>query len=117
MDYNAAPGEDPNELSSNEFTAGSVLSLHCVVQGSSSSLTYKWSVTGNPDTSDCTRCDVIPLSSTSTLTLAQYSLNSYHAGKYECTVWESDRSDSRKSDTFTVTVVGEKPYFVLSINM
>ena len=106
-DYGAAPGEDPNELSPNEFTAGSILSLHCIAEGSSNGLTYEWSVTGNPDTSGCTRCDVIPSSSTSTLTLAQFSLNSYHAGNYTCTVWENGRSDSRNSDTFTVTVVGE----------
>ena len=107
LDYTAAPGEDPDQLGVNEFTAGSILSLHCVVQGSSSSLTYEWSVTGNPDTSDCTRCDVIPSSSISTLTLAQDSLNSYHAGNYTCTVWESGRNESRNSDTYTVTVVGE----------
>ena len=31
--YTPAPGEDPGELGPNEFTAGSVLSLNCIVQG------------------------------------------------------------------------------------
>ena len=106
-DYRPAPGEDPGELGPNEFTAGSVLSLNCDVQGNSSSLTYQWSVTGNPDTSDCYGCDIIPSSSTSTLRLAQFALTSYFAGNYTCTVSESDRPDSGNSDTFTVRVVGE----------
>ena len=94
MDYTAAPGEDPDELSSDEFTAGSVLSLHCAVQGSSGIITYQWSVSGNPDTNGCTRCTIIPYSTNSTLTVGKDSLNSYHAGNYTCTVWESGRTDS-----------------------
>ena len=102
-DYIPAPGEDPGELGPNEFTAGSVLSLNCDVQGNSSSLTYQSSVTGNPDTPECTSCDIIPSSSTSTLRLA---LTSYLAGEYTCTASESGRPDSGNSDTFTVRVVG-----------
>ena len=48
-DYTAAPGEDPGELGPNGFTAGSVLKLICMAQGSSGDLTYSWSVAGNPD--------------------------------------------------------------------
>ena len=105
-DYRPAPGEDPGELGPYEFTAGSVLSLNCDVQGNSGSLTYGWSVTGNPATPGCTSCS-IPSSSTSTLRLAQSALTSYFTGVYICTVSESDRPDSRNSDTFTVRVVGE----------
>ena len=107
-DYRPAPGEDPGELGPNEFTAGSVLSLNCDVQGNS---TYEWSVTGNPDTPDCTSCAIIPSSSTSTLRLAQSALTSYFAGDYTCTVSESGRPDSGNSDTFTVRVVGEMNIF------
>ena len=104
-DYRPAPGEDPGELGPNEFTAGSVLSLNCDVQRNSSSVTYSWSVTGNPDTPGCTACD-IPSSSTSTLRLAQAALTSYFAGDYTCTVSESGRPASGTSNTFTVRVVG-----------
>ena len=105
-DYIPAPGEDPGELGSNEFTAGSVLSLNCDVQGNSGSLTYEWTVTGRPTTPGCTSC-AMPSSSTSTLKLAQIALTSYHAGDYTCTVSESGRPDSGNSDTFTVRVVGK----------
>ena len=107
-DYTPAPGEDPDNLGPNEFTAGSILILTCTVQGNSGTLTYEWSVTGNPDTSVCRRCTIIgPLPHTSTLRLGQPALNSYHAGIYTCTVSESGRPDSGNSDTFNVTVVGE----------
>ena len=105
-DYRPAPGEDPGELGPNEFTAGSVLSLNCDVQGNSSSLTYGWTLTGNPATTGCTGC-AMPSSSTSTLRLNQSALTSYFTGHYTCTVSESDRPDSGNSDTFTVRVVGE----------
>ena len=107
-DYTAAPGEDPDDLGPNEFTAASILILNCAVLGNSGTLTYEWSVTGNPNTSDCEDCTTIgtpPYSST--LSLAQPALNSYHAGIYTCTVSESGRPDSGNSDDFTVTVVGE----------
>ena len=106
-DYRRAPGENPGELGPNEFTAGSVLSLDCDVQGNNSSVSYAWSVTGNPPTPGCTRCYIIPFSSTSTLRLGQFALTSYFAGDYTCTVSESGRPDSGNSDTFTVRVVGE----------
>ena len=106
--YTAAPGEDPDDLGPNEFTAGSILILDCAVQGNSGTLTYGWSVTGNPDTSYCRDCTIIgPQPHSSTLRLAQPALNSYHAGIYTCIVSESGRPDSGNSDTFTVTVVGE----------
>ena len=104
-DYTAAPGEDPDDLGPNEFTAGSVLSLICEVQGHSGDLTYDWTVTRNPDTPRCIDCDIS--STTSTLRLAQPALSSYHAGIHTCTVSESGRHGSRNSDDFTVAVVGE----------
>ena len=108
-DYTPAPGEDPGELGPNEFTAGSVLSLNCDVQGNSSGVTYLWSAIGNRDTDECEvgRCNN-PSSSTSTLRLAQLALTSYFAGDYRCTVSESGRSNSENSDTFTVRVVGRR---------
>ena len=109
-DYRPAPGENPGQLSPNEFTAGSNLSLNCDVQGNSGSLTYEWSVTGNPATPGCGSC-AMPSSSTSTLRLAQSALTSYFAGDYTCTVIESGRPDSGNSDTFTVRVVGEMNIF------
>ena len=108
--YTAVPGENPDDLGPNEFTAGSILILNCIVQGNNGSLTYKWSVTGNPNTSDCSRCTIIgPQPHTSTLRLAEPALNSYHAGIYTCTVSESGRPDSGH---FAVTVVGEIPYAI-----
>ena len=102
-DYRTAPGEDPGELGPNEFTAGSVLSLNCDVQGNS---TYGWTVTRNPVTTGCGSC-AMPLSSTSTLRLNQSALTSYFAGDYTCTASESGRPDSGNSDTVTVRVVGK----------
>ena len=46
-DYRPAPGEDPGELGPNEFTAGSVFSLNCDVQGNSGSVNFEWIVTGS----------------------------------------------------------------------
>ena len=107
-DYTAAPGENADDLGPNEFTAASILNLNCTVLGNSGTLTYEWSVTGNPDTSDCRSCTIIGTPPhTSTLRLAELALNSYHAGIYTCTVSESGRPDSGNSDDFTVTVVGE----------
>ena len=104
--YIAAPGEDPGELGPNEFTAGSILSLNCIVQGDSGGLTYAWSVMGNPPTPGCTYCPTAS-STTSTLIVAS-PLNSYRAGNYTCTVSESGRPDSDNSDDFTVRVVGKR---------
>ena len=107
-DYTAAPGEDPDDLGPNEFTAGSILILNCAVLGNSGTLTYEWSVTGNPDTPDCRSCTIIgPQLHSSTLRLAELALNSYHAGIYTCNVSESGRPDSGNSDDFIVIVVGE----------
>ena len=105
-DYTAAPGEDPGELSPNEFTAGSVLSLNCRVQGNNGNLTYTWSVMENPDAPGCTSCVIDTSSTTSTLTVGS-PLTSYYAGIYTCTVSESGRLDSVNSDDFTVVVVGK----------
>ena len=119
-DYIPASGEDPGELCPNEFIAGSVLSLNCVVYGNSGDLTYSWSVMGNPPTPpECTSCDIDASSTTSTLNLRR-PLYSYFAGIYTCTVSESGRPDSDNSDDFTVRVVGKRVCilcFVLYNNM
>ena len=104
--YTPAPGEDPEKLGPNEFTAGSELTLNCTVKGHSGALTYTWSVTGNPETPDCTGCNIDTSSTTSLLALGQNALYSYFAGVYTCTVNESGRPDSGNSDDFNVTVVG-----------
>ena len=105
-DYTPAPGEDPGELGPNEFTAGSQLSLKCIVQGASGDLTYTWSVMGNPPTPGCSVCGSAS-STTSTLTVG-LTLFSYRAGIYTCTVSESGRPNSDNSDDFTVRVVGKR---------
>ena len=76
--YTPAPGEDPEKLGPNEFTAGSALTLDCTVKGHSGALTYTWSVTGNPETPDCN----IDSANTPTLALGHPALNSYFAGVY-----------------------------------
>ena len=109
--YTTAPGEDPGELGPNDFTAGGALSLNCIVQGDSGSLTYAWSVMGNPDTPpECgSTCNIDTSSNTSTLIMASSnSFFSFHAGNYTCTVSESGRPDSDNSDDFTVRVVGKR---------
>ena len=105
--YTAAPDEDPGELGPNEFTAGSVLILNCIVQGHSGELNYTWSVMGNPDTTGCTGCAIDTSSTTSTLRVGNPPLHSYHAGTYTCAVIESGRPDSGNSGDYTVAVVGE----------
>ena len=105
--YTAAPGEDPGELSPNEFTAGSALSFNCIVQGDSGDLIYAWSVMGNPDNTECSECVIDTSSFTSILTVGN-PLRSYYAGIYTCTVSESGRPDSDNSDDFTVRVVGKR---------
>ena len=108
--YNPAPGEVPGKLGSNKFTAGSELTLNCIVHGESGDLTYVWSVRDNRNTTDCTNCVIIDTSfppTASTLTLGKPSLNSYFAGIYTCTVTESGRPDSSGKNDFTVKVVGK----------
>ena len=111
VDYTAAPGEDPGELGTNEFTAGSLLSLNCIVEGTSGDVTYSWSVMGNPTPpTECGIPCIIDTSSTaSTLTVGR-PLYSYHAGIYTCTVNETGRPDSSNSGDYIVTVVGEIMY-------
>ena len=105
VDYTPAPDEAPGELAANEFTAASALSLTCMVQGASGSLSYSWSVEGNPDTPGCrsANCDP-PTPTTETLTFS--FLPSYYAGNYTCSVSESGRSGSENSDSYTFRVVG-----------
>ena len=117
-DYNPAPGEVPGELGPNKFTAGSELTLNCIVHGNSGALTYVWSVMGNPDTTDCDDCVIIDTSSptTSTLSLGQPALYSYFAGIYTCTVTESDGPEgSRNTENFTVAVVGNDNHHIVCI--
>ena len=110
-EYNPAPGEVPGELGPNMFTAGSELTLHCMVHGNSGDLTYEWSVMGSPDTTGCTNCVIIDTSSpptTSSLTVGDPALYSYYAGIYTCTVTEDGRPESSgNNDNFTVRVVGK----------
>ena len=108
-DYTAAPDEDPEELGPNEFTAGGLLSLNCVVQGYSGELMYAWSVMGNPSTT-CRwdGCAIDVSSTTSTMTVGNPPLHSYYAGTYTCTVSESGRPDSGNSADYTVAVVGKR---------
>ena len=106
--YRPAPEEVPGELGPNEFTAGSILTLNCLVHGDSSELSYRWSVSGNPSTPhNCYGCDTDLSSTTSTLTVGRPPLYSYYAGVYRCTVSEAGRYDSGNSDDFNVTVVGK----------
>ena len=107
VDYTAAPGEDPGKLDPNEFTAGSLLSLNCIVEGTSGDVTYSWSVMGNPSPPmECTDCSIDTSSTTSTLTVGR-PLYSHHAGIYTCTVNETGRPDINNSGDYIVTVVGE----------
>ena len=108
-DYIPTPGEDPEELGPNEFTAGSLLSLTCMAQGGSGGLTYSWSVAGNPDTpSRCTSSCNIDTTPTIPLTLEVGPLlQSFRAGTYTCRVSESGRPSSGNSEDFTVVVVGK----------
>ena len=104
--YTPAPGEVPGKLGPDEFTAGSVVSLKCVVEGQSGDVSYSWSLTGNPITPGCSRCSVDTSSTTSTLYLGVFSLYSYYAGNYTCSVGERGRPNSHSS-SFTVKIVGE----------
>ena len=107
VDYTVAPGEDPGELGPNEFTAGSILTLNCIVEGNSSAVTYTWSVMGNPTPpSQCDKCHIDTSSTTSRLTVGR-PLYSHLAGIYTCTVSETGRPDSNSSVDYIVTVVGE----------
>ena len=114
VDYIAAPGEDPGELGPNEFTAGSILTLKCIVEGNSSAVTYTWSLTGNPTPpTECDDCDNFINISSTTSTLQWRALRSFVAGTYTCTVSETGRPDSSNSSDYTVTVVGEMMMCVL----
>ena len=106
--YRPAPGEPPGKLGPNEFTAGSELTLNCLVLGNSGVVSYRWSVSGNPST-DCKDdgCDIDLSSTTSTLTVGKPPLYSYYAGVYTCTASEAGRFGSGNSTNFTVTVVGK----------
>ena len=107
-DYTAAPAADFTELGPNEFTAGSLLSLNCIVHGNSEHLTYTWSVMATSYTTECTGCNINVSSATSILNLGSAALTSYHAGIYTCNVSESGRPDTYNSDDYTVTVVGKR---------
>ena len=106
-DYRPAGGE--GELGPNQFTAGSLLSLVCSVQGAIGPVSYSWSVRDNPSTPDCSgsNCDIDTSSTEPTLTMGRPHLYSYYAGVYTCTVSETGRSASTNSEDFTVIVVGE----------
>ena len=112
--YRPAPGEAPGELGPNKFTAGSRLSLNCLVLGNSGVVSYSWSVSGNPSTTGCTGCDIdIPSPpTTSTLTVGKPQLYSYYAGVYRCTASEDGSFGSVNSANFTVNVVGKHIFYI-----
>ena len=113
VNYTAVPGEDPGKLGPNEFTAGSILSLNCIVEGTKGSVTYSWSLRGNPTPpTECHRCNIDTSSTTSSLPLWS-PLYSHFAGTYTCTVSETGRPDSSNSNDYTVTIVGEMMMCVL----
>ena len=105
-DYISAPGENPGELSPNEFTAGGVLSLTCMAQGASGGLTYSWSVAGNPDPPPDCGCSIDTTPTTPTLEVGPL-LQSFRAGIYTCTVSETGKPSSESSEDFSVVLVGE----------
>ena len=107
VDVIPAPGKDHGSLGPNAFTAGSELTLNCLVQGYSQQLYYAWSVTDIQDTGDCSYCDINTLSTASTLTVGVPEVRFYSAGIYTCTVRESTRPYSWDNDHFTVRVIGE----------
>lgn len=102
-DYTPSPGDALGDVSKNRFTAGTVLRLTCVVLGASGSLTYSWSVQGNPPPPPgCTSCDP----NTSNTATLRHLLYSFYAGTYTCTVSDSEQPSSEGSDSYTVTIVG-----------
>ena len=107
--YRPAPGEVPGELGPNEFTAGSELTLNCLVLRNSGVVSYRWSASGNPQTPGCTnsRCDIDLSSTTSSLTVGKPPLYSYYAGVYRCTASEAGSFDSGNSGNFNVTIIGK----------
>ena len=108
--YTAAPGEGPGKLGPNEFTAGSLLSLNCIVEGTSGDVTYSWSVMGNPTPPpECTSCTIDTSSTISTLTVGR-PLYSYHTGTSIHAVNETGRINS---GDYIVTVVCEMMMCVL----
>ena len=114
VDYIAAPGEDPGELGPNAFTASSILSLYCIVEGASGDVTYSWSAIGSSTPpAQCGDCDIERITSFTTPTLpVGRPLHSHHAGTYTCTVSETGRPGS-SSDDYIVIVVGEMIMCVL----
>ena len=107
-ELHTAPGENPGELGPNEFTAGGILSLTCMAQGTSAGLTYSWSEAGNPDPPppDCTFCNIDTTPTTPTLEVGLL-LPSFRAGTYTCTVSETGKPSSESSEDFPVVLVGE----------
>lgn len=104
-DYARVPGEALEDVDNNEFTAGTVLTLTCKVLGASGTLTYSWSVQGNPPPpSTCTHCEII-LNEMVNVTINP--LLSFHAGTYTCTASVSGMPGGEKNASYTVKVVGE----------
>ena len=105
--YRPATGEVPGELGPNEFTAGSNLTLNCLVQGTTGVLSYRWSVSGNPSTPPDCGCDIDLSSTISTLTVGKPTLYSYYAGVYRCYASEAGSLDSENGGNFNVTIIGK----------
>ena len=104
VNYLSSPDVVPEGLAANEYIPGHYVRFTCLVQGASGSLSYSWSVEGNPDTpSGCGGNCAIRTSTTSNFLVYLYS---YHAGTYTCSVSESGWSGSGNSDSYTIRVVG-----------
>lgn len=109
VDYTPAQSETPEKLGPNEFTAGSHLTLICVVRGHSNSdnLRYHWSVAGSPSTPGCTACsNVIP--SATHRVVYHWKLYSWLSGNYSCSAREINKPEVySNSFIFIVKVVGK----------
>ena len=112
--YAPAPREAPGILDPNQFTAGSILTLRCSAQGLSGNLSYRWSVSGNTSSSDCTSCAINVSSTTSTLDLE--NLYPYFAGTYKCAVSGTQGSPLHCA-YFIVTVVGEFTIIIIIVSI
>ena len=100
-DYTPVPGEDPDKLGVNEFTAGSTLVLKCTIEKSTEDMNnnYRWSVNGTSSSMGCTECNK------PTLIVGGPPLYSVNAGNYTCTI-----NSNLTSRPFIVSVVGECMY-------
>ena len=100
-DYTPVPGEDPEKLGDNEFTAGSTLILKCTIEKSTEDMNnnYQWSITRTSSSVGCTKC------TNPTLIVGGPPLYSISAGSYRCII-----NSTLTSRPFIVSVAGECMY-------